>query len=239
MIYTKKSRRLRFNQRISLIKRELTLAKSCLQGKVNWHLNMCIEVDTKSKQNLHSNWILEAHCSCRCYFKSITQVMYQSCDFLPRALVQLLSHRQPQQPDKQVWKLSPQPLLKSVQRLRTLKAPPSSLTLPGWVAALLYRHQAFDTLCNFPLGSRVHGIKPWRYLQVTCWVTSLHIRKHTGSCHSYSQAFPEGWKSLFYRRSPVKITVQVSPSCSDHFKLSLDSAKLAKGSPWESYAWFI
>lgn len=32
--------------------------------------------------------------------------------------------------------------------------------------------------------------------------------------------------------------MQVSPSCSDQFKLSLDSAKLVKGSPWESHVRF-
>lgn len=137
------------------------------------------------------------------------------------------------------WKILPTALAESVQRLRTVKVPPSSLTLPGWVTALLYRQHVSDRLCNFPIGSSVHGIKPW-----CCFQGHLlgNISPHQKTHRQLSQlhtSFSRGWKLPFYRLPPVKMTAQLSPSCPDQFKLFLDSAKPVKGSLWESYAWFI
>lgn len=148
-----------------------------------------------------------------------------------------MSHTQPQQPNTS--ENSPHsPCCNRHKGSGQLQLPPSGLALPGWAAALPHRHETFDVLCNFLIGSSVHGIKPWHCFRVTCWVTCLHIRKHTGNCHSYIQAFWKGWKLPFCKLSPAKITEQVTPSRSDQFKLSLDSAKLVKGSPWESSAWW-
>lgn len=41
--------------------------------------------------------------------------------------------------------------------------------------------------------------------------------------------FRKEWKLQFYWLPPVNITVQISPTCSDQFKLSLDSAKAGEG----------
>lgn len=41
--------------------------------------------------------------------------------------------------------------------------------------------------------------------------------------------FRKEWKQQFYWLPPVNITVQISPTCSDQFKLSLDSAEAGEG----------